>query len=1322
MLSRASQVSLARGDSRGRGSARRHVVEQPHGVPLHVRREVRVAHRHVDRGVAEEILDGLERHAAHDEVGRELTCDPTARQTAQRPWGKVVGRVRERVDVSPVMRKDSAGMNSDLSQTFEALQQLEQGEFQELGDELLAWAFFELRQLRPYGLTSGGKTRKGVPDSYVGPTPREATIAVEYTTQATNTVAKLESDYASVREKCPSAGRVFLCTNRAIPSKASHLLRAKASEERVTLEIIDGVRLATLLAGDRQDLRHRFMKLSIGAHTLPSLLARLSDNVASASRGRSSAADNGTFVPRFRLDVLCFERVRRAPFGTTLLLGDAGEGKSSWSIDYAKRFAVVQPTVWLHALDVNQASTDPFGEAVALAAYGTADVGRLPELALLLKREKQQLVLIIDGADECRDYKRLQRSLRAFRASTLGGLTHAVLCSRTEAARQLQDALSSFASDIGAEQSLLRIGPLRNDERDTLLTFLCASGVEKRAIETHLDPERLGNPLFIEMAFVLARAGTLDSGSDLVAEVSRHFIADICNRLHWDGRAPSFDQVERFFIGVAEHVADRNAAGIDDGSARALANDLASGENTIVSRALQTPLLTRTRSGITFGHSVFLEHFTELSLLAHPDRISAAVGSRHLAERVARRAPLVPETSAALLAVAKAHPHAACVLLQRGTSDPEVADIAFKAIDDLLKSRFPSDVRRGLRFLSSTPSERSRRRAGAWFNGLTEHERRTWVHDAAELFFTLEAPDAAHLAGFARPFWSSWFEPSIVRHIDKASSAFREALRRHAWAALPTADAATRERCVNALALLRDEQLLDHLSADLERGLLDLTAHHALVFLNTERAIRLYAKSISKTLAALDSGRTNGSNDDDQDRLWSTIVPHTTDLIMLSHDLLIRLVQELLASSNVLEVAIGVEWSTLLREGPLFASCAGAIRRFPNTMMSVTTDLGKLLASASVSDIRSMFDASDPAMRRTLVHSIGTVPRPGLDSFLLERLAEPEHRLSAIQSLRRLGAISTAPQIAPFLNDPDPHVRQMAARTLGILRYVPCATTLATMLVTAQEGDDEYILVRALGSLGTSAAVEALEHHYPRTRRPADVLAALLRLGLESGIAAAERLTGEPGSWPLLVSALSEIGGRIHFGDALDGSGIPRQPHEPPLLLRSSTLLERVIHTTRERVQRPLSFMDDSLRAVAMFDMPDASVFLHEVAGRPALPVEAVHPDEKTFLTDPSLEAKRLLLERGDETYALDLLRMEFERVEKARYLHTHEITELAAYPRRLVRQLALESIEQGRSIARAVWILSHFLEPEDRSMLVELERSEDIAIADQAHQALGIL
>jgi|SRR6266496_2114201 len=58
---------------RGTPSAvvRRIDVQQPNDVSPYVGTEVRVAHRHLDRGVAEQLLDRLERRTAHHEVRSE---------------------------------------------------------------------------------------------------------------------------------------------------------------------------------------------------------------------------------------------------------------------------------------------------------------------------------------------------------------------------------------------------------------------------------------------------------------------------------------------------------------------------------------------------------------------------------------------------------------------------------------------------------------------------------------------------------------------------------------------------------------------------------------------------------------------------------------------------------------------------------------------------------------------------------------------------------------------------------------------------------------------------------------------------------------------------------------------------------------------------------------------------------------------------------------------------------------------------------------------------------------------------------------------------
>jgi len=60
-------------------------VEQPDRLALHIRCEVRVAERHLDALVAEQLLDRLERGAAHDEVAREGVAEAVRRDALPEP-------------------------------------------------------------------------------------------------------------------------------------------------------------------------------------------------------------------------------------------------------------------------------------------------------------------------------------------------------------------------------------------------------------------------------------------------------------------------------------------------------------------------------------------------------------------------------------------------------------------------------------------------------------------------------------------------------------------------------------------------------------------------------------------------------------------------------------------------------------------------------------------------------------------------------------------------------------------------------------------------------------------------------------------------------------------------------------------------------------------------------------------------------------------------------------------------------------------------------------------------------------------------------------
>lgn len=121
--------------------------------------------------------------------------------------------------------------------TFFALQRLEQGALQQLGDALLPWKFDRLSGLKSNGLSSQGKIRKGVPDSFVGPTVQDCTLAVEYTSRLARTVTKFEDDYDKVRARCTHAREVVLCTNSIVETDERRRLEQRGAADGVRVTV-----------------------------------------------------------------------------------------------------------------------------------------------------------------------------------------------------------------------------------------------------------------------------------------------------------------------------------------------------------------------------------------------------------------------------------------------------------------------------------------------------------------------------------------------------------------------------------------------------------------------------------------------------------------------------------------------------------------------------------------------------------------------------------------------------------------------------------------------------------------------------------------------------------------------------------------------------------------------------------------------------------------------------------------------------------------------------------------------------------------------------
>jgi len=1230
-----------------------------------------------------------------------------------------------------------------VEETFARLQELEQGRFQQLGDELLPWGIPQLVGLRSYGLTPEGKTRKGVPDSFVGPSPSTCRAAVEYTTQATDLEGKLGGDYTSARRSCLSATTVVLCTNRSVKGFDLDPLLAQADADGVRLEIVDGYTMAKLLC-DRQDLRKRFLGIPIGAHNITSLIEEMRERLPALLEGHIPPGDLEACIARSRVDQALSKRISTGRAGTTLVIAPAGLGKTIWSVLDAYRSSGAQPTLWTAASDLSLASPDPLGVALVHAAFGVSDPARAAELADLLRRERSLVRMYLDGLDEVRDYADVTRAVHVFRAGVLAQHTHLVLLARSGAEDALRASLGRIQPELFERLSEARIvlEPFSEEEIAMQLSRQGATAAEVRQVTAALPHELRGNPLFARRCLDLLRSGSLlgAAGSDIVGVICEHFVNDVSRRLCVDGVGPSARRVRDFLEELAlAALRSGNNAVTTDAIDTIPGGDMV-GDNTLVGRALQSGLLARRENdaAFKFSHALFLEHFAAKGVERHgqarweehlPSLATAA--GRQVAARIG---PFISHPTQLARALLSVDGLAACEFAAnvKEPIDVDVLDPLLGLVRELIASRFPSDRARALRLLAGFgPKNRGAVKcAVSWWNALPEEKRRRWVHAGADLFLKLQVEAAAELVLFHRALlWPSgmpWYEPEFVYRVQDLPVGFQTLLQKHARRQLErtsSASARSAHPLIMLLAILRDRWLVDYLQHRMaSEKMLDSEAHRALIFLNTAESIDVFAESVDAHLEALQAidasidASPSSEKLESSTALWHRIVIASTDVGMYPHDRLVDLVEASLESSRRDHVAFGFQWAEYLKNPVLLEAHAAALARYPESTMSLTTSMvRKLLETLPFSKIREIYDQHGAHVKRQIVRHLHEIPGPDVETFLIERLEESEHRFSAIQSLGILHAVRAGPAIRRWVVTPEAQIKWIAVEALGRLRHAPALADLVEemrcLLMRPQPERDEnleFYLINAVGRIGGADAHSILEWGFPRSHFPERVLEALFRRQDPEAVEFAKRILSVHGA------ARSMLASAIAAPD-LD------EPHLvgriAPAWLRDETLLEYVLAEAGDCVVRGST---DGLRnpivAVAAFDLDRARRFLEETASR------ALSEGEKTGMAvDPVMEARRILGTRGHPQYSRMMIDGELTRAGTAQFVGSWTLRRLQTWPPAQVRDALLARLRDPCALSTCLlWLFQWFAEAEDRVLFEELEKNSNLAVADLAHSILS--
>lgn len=1189
---------------------------------------------------------------------------------------------------------------------------MEPGEFHALADDILPWAVPSLVGLRKHGVNAEGKTRKGVPDSYVGDSPATCRVAVEYTTKRTDQAKKVADDYDAIRRRCPSAMVIVLCTSRSLAGVDVSATETKASSDGVALEIIDGLRLAQYL-NERQDLRFEYLSIPIGAHTLPSLVAR--GRKLLQTRIARNLPDHAlkNFLPRVRASRLLAERVREKP-GTTLLVGPAGIGKSTWSAAEATRYAAGRFVMWSPAKRLPLGDPDPIGIQLCQTAYGAADPARIVELADLLQRERSDACVFVDGVDEVHDFSLVDRALQSFRESALGAVTHLVLICRSGAVVELENSLgASIVERRGRGQARVSLEGVSRDEADLLLSKSGATPEEVRALLNWLPSDFRGTPLFLLTALHARRSEHLPATvGDIVPVLADHFVREITQRLKHDGRGPSADTVSTFLQGVALAAFKSPHQLVRANSLSAVPSGDMVGEGSLTARAVQCGLLSRSDADIGFAHPLFLEYFAARALEVASGTWETRLDSLRPTSSyrfVSKLAKGMNDPQDFIRAVLCVDGVAACESAgQVAVALPaELSVELVKVPQRLLGSRFPSDRIRALRLLAGLRSDAATRCAVEWWSNASAPERSLMTGAAADAFLTLQLTSECALImnhyELQQTAGMPWYEPAFVRRLESLPTEFAKALRDEAF---QTLERGVTGEALMLLSVLRDERLLAWLAAEASQRSLSIEEHRALIHLNTVESIDVFATSAEGHLAAMAllEGRADAEAKEQRSAHDNAIVIRMSDIGMHPHEHMLPLITAALESPRRDHVSFGMRWADLLPDPSLVSAYSAAHSHvsFPATARLVE----HILEVFPMSRIELLFGSVDENARKLIVHNMFHVSDPDAEPFLVGLLDDSIFRADAIHSLGKIYAFGAGPAVARHIGDPSWRVRSICLETIGRLRYAPILNRLLRELSavltkqlpaqrTVEDRDFEYVTLKALSKIGGDDALMWLVEHMTHLAHPDDGVTALLSFG-NPGV---NQLRGLVNDGILTAEIVADAFARRSARLLFVRGGRP--------WIRDTLLFERVLEVERLRAgQNPSAHR--AYLALAEFDLPEATALLVQLA---------TDPSASKYNVD---EAKLLLVYMGVEPFASESLSADIDRLQNQAHVWEDDLRRVGEGRREPMRQMLLERLQHGRVTAGLLSAFQWCCTPGDRHIFERYETDPRLEVADIAHLYLA--
>lgn len=1012
------------------------------------------------------------------------------------------------------------------SSTLEKLQELKDAKFHALGDEILPSIESRYHPIVPYGRNKSGDSIIGQPDSYVGNSAKECSIAIQYTVEKQSWWLKAINDVKEARKACPLAKEIVIVLPRDIdrqkPKKGKGINwfeNAKKAAKPAELSVIHGQILVQQLDTISQDLRLHYLGTPYSRLSWNALVAGCTEvSAKTITRLRSlERYDSERYIDRIADDHLfgLWQESLRNVSGSSSssdkrkiipLIADSGIGKTSLLARFAERASPHGPVLFLLARDLSFENSDALIKNVINSLLGILEDRLLSteeSHIVSIMKGKTPITIVLDGLDETTNVGGLRRAISSWIWSKLGRKCVLIVSSRPEFWRKCKDESWSryilkdinhpkAAKSLRHEKELSTVDPMQGIDLPgkfslNELSKAWLKGGQREddfwKLSTEIRNELL-HPFTLRTALDLIAFGTsLDDLGTRTLIINEWLQSRFKKEINVQTRLTE-SQFQKSLLIISKLAVDANGGWVSIDNLQEVPRFERSNPPGVAVEALISANILETHpergDQIRFSFEAVQDFFLAEAIINEiendPESVAKKFAKIPFSVAVTRLERIGDQITSKnfrdkfIRFLAELDGPKSAVVLKSAINaySLECREIVVAKLAELLNSKMLADQALACQLLGRLICEESKNILKThWLRNNPNKRIHSIISSAAISHGIVELiPIVFKTWWFTRENFFVDIRPELIGTTQK----FRDELSNYCLKFISKEQNLDNyQRALMILSYLNDERAVDTINKRTENEIPFYFESLCLLAVGTLKAIKVYSRLLDRYIVE----KEKESDEEKKRKLWYSFVPHARTGNLITDELEV-FVSDLIVSNDLDKEHIGCFIAEWLGSEKLLIHMIANWNNESTISLSLTNFRGKIGAE---SWINLWEKTTEIKVKKALISIAGNLQNIKVEEILIECLDNTELAGNAVQSLRSIGSQRSCPAIRKVLfkdYDGDSNwVNEVAFSSLAALRD-PASVHDMVKFLESDIKVSKYNGAIGLASIGTEEAENAL--------------------------------------------------------------------------------------------------------------------------------------------------------------------------------------------------------------------------------------------------------